>query len=174
MILSTYRKEALYALTQLSIEMNDKKMYNHYMEKFYFLKEKGMEEERKVLSNHISLKYYLQTGHTNNRDEICKRVEEDLVKYIGKLDKDMELENMFLITKFYFYQDDFKTALIKNNDILSHSSIKFRKDIYIQSKIFNLLIHYELGNTGLVDYLTDSTKKILRNDSELYQVELRR
>jgi hypothetical protein len=111
------RKEALYTLTELAIEMGSKDDFKYYMNK-YFVSNENITAGKDVISNHIGLKYILQTCNFENGDEICNRIEEDLIKHKGKLDKDFELENMFMIAKYYFNKNEYNTALIKNNDIL--------------------------------------------------------
>jgi hypothetical protein len=165
------RKESLYTLTGLAIEIGKGKEFKYYLGKYFLSKEINI-SGKDAISNHINLKYILHTKNLKNGNAICNRVEEDLVKYKGKLNKDMELENMFMITKYYFYLKDYKMALNKNNDVLTHPLIKYRKDLYIYAKLFNLSIHYELGNMGLIEYLIEAVKKLLKNDSALYEEEI--
>ena len=167
------RKETLFALAELTIEMNNTNEFKNHLQKFLISNNSNEVIERKIISDYIDLRHIMQNNFLKNGENVIERVEQKLVKHKGKLDKDMELESMFMIAKYYFYKSNFDIALTKNNDVLSHPVIKYRHDIYINSKLLNIALHYELGNISLAEYLIDSMKKMLRHDIEQYNDELK-
>jgi hypothetical protein len=169
------RREALLTLAELSVELKKRKEYKSHIKKFYYQSSESRAGKNTsgITSNFIDLKYSVSSGEINEDNDVCKRVEKDLVTYAGKLDKDIEFECMFLVVKFYFYSKEFDKALERNNKLLSHPISKYREDIYSYSKLMNLLIHYELGNFELLEYLIDAIKKHLGNNKELYKTEMK-
>ncbi len=163
------RREALFTLADLSI---DRKNGEHkiFLEK-YFSSKQGKKIKSALISNFIELKYHVNINDFSI-DKVCFELEDDLKRYRGKLDKDMEIEAMFLISKYYFYKTEFSAALKKNNDILSLPTAKFRKDIYTYSRILEIMIHFELENYVQVEYLVDSLRKLLGKEKELNYNEL--
>jgi hypothetical protein len=47
------------------------------------------------------------------------------------------------------------------NEIVNSHDQNFREDIYIFSRLFSIIIHYELGNYELIDYLVKSTYRYM-------------
>src|SRR6185369_3664972 len=45
------------------------------------------------------------------------------------------------------------------------------QDIQAMARIFNLILHYELGNTDLMEYIIKSTYRFLLKSQRLYKVE---
>ena len=55
--------------------------------------------------------------------------------------------------------------------MLNDNEKKLRQDIYSFSRIFNLIIHYELGNYDFVEYEVKSTSRFLGKKEKDYQIE---
>ena len=83
-------------------------------------------------------------------------------------------ENYFYynITKYFFVSGNFTEALRKINDHFSskHSGLTPEFESYL--RIINILIHYELGNYGLLKYLIPSAKKFLAGKKKLFKFEI--
>jgi tetratricopeptide (TPR) repeat protein len=75
--------------------------------------------------------------------------------------------NIFYI---YFALEKYDKALEWLNKILS-SKLEIRQDIYSLAHIFNLLVHYELNNIGLLSYAVVNTYRYLYKRKQLYQFE---
>ena len=54
------------------------------------------------------------------------------------------------------------------NKILNDNEQTLRQDVYTFSKIFNLIIHYELGNNDLLEYTIKSTSRHLKKTNKDY------
>jgi len=57
------------------------------------------------------------------------------------------------------------------NKVLNDNEQTLRQDIYSFSRLFNLVIHYELGNHELLDYIIKSTFRYLNKKEKDYTVE---
>lgn len=72
---------------------------------------------------------------------------------------------------FYLNTGNYKEALIWNNNLLNESPENCREEDYAVSKIFNLIIHYELGHVELMPHLVRSTYRFLHRKKRLYKTE---
>ena len=71
----------------------------------------------------------------------------------------------------YFGTENYKKALQYLNDVLNDNETNLRQDIYSFSRLFNLVIHYELGNYDFLEYVIKSTNRYLSKQSRDYQIE---
>ena len=71
----------------------------------------------------------------------------------------------------YFGNDDYKNAVFWLNRIINSRDVNIRSDIHGFARILNLICHFELENTDLVDYYIRSTYRFLikKEDLHLYQ-----
>ncbi len=96
------------------------------------------------------------------------------LKEIEKTDKILFTKNSFFLQYFciYFGSGDFQKALDSLNDWLNFmtGSVE-RKDLQSLARILNLIIHYELGNTMLIESLLRSTYRYLNKENRLSEVE---
>jgi tetratricopeptide (TPR) repeat protein len=100
-------------------------------------------------------------------DEILKGMEH----YEGKLHKEQQLTFFYQIAYIYFGAGEFNKALFWINKVLNDNENTLRQDIYSYARLFNLVIHYELGNTDLLEYITKSTQRYLSKRQRDYQIE---
>ena len=66
----------------------------------------------------------------------------------------------------------YKNALKWVNKILNDNEQILRQDIYSFAKLFNLILHYELNNYDLLDYITKSTLRFLKKSEKNYKSDL--
>ncbi|MEO7356766.1 MAG: hypothetical protein ABIY50_04540 [Ignavibacteria bacterium] len=97
-------------------------------------------------------------------------IEKGLKKYGSKVPESTEIilyEKLFYL---YFVVGDFSNALKWNNKILNLNQ-KVRMDIYSNTLICNLLIHYELNNIELLRYALINTYRFFYKNKRLYKFE---
>jgi hypothetical protein len=97
-----------------------------------------------------------------------KRGFDEFDKKIVKAD---ELYLYYLIAYSYFGSGNFKEALTWINKILNDKDVDRKSRLNIKSKIFNLIVHYELGNFDLLDYLIRSTFRFFEKNSPFSREE---
>ena len=76
-----------------------------------------------------------------------------------------------LFTVTYFGLGKFEKALHWCNLILDEKDLQNRGDLIAFAKIFNLFIHYELGNTFLMEHINKSAQRFLQSRNRLYDFE---
>jgi tetratricopeptide (TPR) repeat protein len=96
------------------------------------------------------------------------------LKEMGKFDKKLFNKNSFFLQYFciYFGVGNFEKALDSLNEWLKvmAGSIE-RKDLQSLARVLNLIIHYELGHTILLDSLLRSTYRYLNKENRLSEFE---
>lgn len=74
-------------------------------------------------------------------------------------------------SKISIYNGEYFDALKWNNKILNAEMKERRDDYYTLSKLFNLIIHFELKNFDLIQSITRSTAIFLEKRKQLYKTE---
>jgi len=71
----------------------------------------------------------------------------------------------------YFGIGEYREALKYINEVLNDNEKMLRQDIYSFSRIFNLIIHFELNNHDFLEYDMKSTARYLNKHEKDYEVE---
>ncbi|MFD1552705.1 hypothetical protein DNU06_08930 [Putridiphycobacter roseus] len=117
------------------------------------------------------IQMYNRKGDFEKAQEVLTFINQGLESYQSKLTKEKML--LFNYSKAYslFGIGDYKGALKLMNLVLNDNEKKLRQDIYSFSRIFNLIIHYELNNFDFVEYEVKSTSRFLNKKEKDYQIE---
>ncbi|TXI82327.1 MAG: hypothetical protein E6Q44_02300 [Flavobacteriales bacterium] len=85
-----------------------------------------------------------------------------------RLHKEQQLEFCFTLACVYFGGGEMNKALFWLNKVLNDNEPTLRQDIFTYARLFNLVVHYELGNYDLLEYIVRSTQRFLnkRNRAE--------
>ena len=116
------------------------------------------------------IQLYNRKGDFNTAKALCETVDKRLEAYTNKLTKEKILLLDYSKAYTLFGIGDFKASLKVVNKMLNDNEKK-RQDIYSFSRIFNLIIHYELGNYDFVEYEVKSTSRFLGKKEKDYQIE---
>lgn len=87
------------------------------------------------------------------------------------LQKEYELEFYFALACAYFGAGEMNKALFWLNKVLNDNEPTLRQDIFTYARLFNLVVHYELANYDLLEYIVRSTQRFLSKHHRAYQVE---
>ncbi|MFH0867142.1 MAG: hypothetical protein V1904_13180 [Bacteroidota bacterium] len=79
---------------------------------------------------------------------------------------------MYNISYIYFALANYSMALFWINKILNITETKEPVDIFCFARIINLLIHYELNNIDVIDYIYKSNVRFLNKRNRLYKLEV--
>lgn len=120
-----------------------------------------------ILKLSESAKY---TDFKSVKDTINNIVER-LNKNRGKLDSNYEILIYNLIAKTCVNFGEYKEANLYLNILLNLPQLSVRKDIELYARMLNLLVHYELGNYDLLEYLIKSTYRFLINMKNVFGFE---
>ena len=101
-------------------------------------------------------------------DEVLKGFE----TYDNKVSKEQQIIFNYSIAYTYFGAEQYSKALFWNNKVLNDNEPNLRQDIYSYARLFNLVIHYELGNFDLMEYILKSTMRYLNKRQRDYDIEV--
>ena len=110
-------------------------------------------------------------GEFEKSVELITEIEKLQVEYAGKISKEMEVLLTYNKAYSYFGTGDYKKALQYINEVLNDNEQNLRQDIYSFSRLFNIVIHYELENYDFLEYVVKSTNRYLSKQERDYQVE---
>ena len=119
----------------------------------------------------LELDMYITTCRFEKAAYLISSIEKGMEQFKGKMDRQHEIVFYGNFACLYFIQCEYKKALSWNNKILNDIDANIREDIYCSARIFNLIIHYELDNEGLLEYLEKPTHRYLDKRQKLYKVE---
>ncbi len=88
-----------------------------------------------------------------------------------RLQKEYELEFYFALACANFGANKMNKALFWLNKVLNDNEQTLRQDIFTYARLFNLVVHFELGNYDLLEYIVRSTQRFLSKRHRAHQVE---
>lgn len=131
------------------------------------------EQKRRLLirSFNLEINLYLHTGQFSSGVQQIKELEPVFEKYQQEINKQQRIGTYYNLAYLYFGAANYDRALDWINALLQDPAIKTRADIHCFGRILNLIIHYELGNDQLLEYIVKSTYRFLSNRKRLFKVE---
>lgn len=103
-----------------------------------------------------------------NIDTVVKGLEENE----GKINKEQELLFLNTISTVYFGAGMYKESLQWLNRVLNDNEPNLRQDLYSYARLFNLVVHFELGNYDLLEYIIKSTYRYLSRRQRDHDLEV--
>lgn len=125
-----------------------------------------------VTSYDTELNLYLRTGEFEKGITLVDEVESGLKKFKNRINKESEVLFNFNISYLYFGLEEYENSLKRINEIINDKELNIREDIQCFARILNLLVHYELRNFDLIEYIMKSTRRYLSNKNKLNKFEL--
>jgi tetratricopeptide (TPR) repeat protein len=152
-------------------KLNKIKEIRDTLDKYSKIKPITVDDELKILRQYYMGKFSLciYTGEfEEGYSELLKHK-----KQIKKFDSGFFNNNTFFFQYFviYFGVGDYENALRSLNDWLALPKNIERKDLQSLARVLNLIIHYELGNTMLLESLLRSTYRFLNKENRLFEFE---
>ena len=117
------------------------------------------------------LSLYMQTGDYEQAFGLVDTIEQGLHKYHNKISKIRIAYFYFNLSIVFFALGDYAGALKWINRLLNDSDIDSSQDIHCMGRIFNLIIHLEIGNNDLIPYTIRSTQRYLSKRKRIYRFE---
>lgn len=112
-----------------------------------------------ISTNYFEMLAYERQGQFEKAISMIDGIKSQLESFGEKVTKEDEVLFEHLFANVYFGAQRYRDALRQLNNVLNDNESNLRQDIYGFSKLFNLVIHYELGNFDLLDYLVKSTER---------------
>ncbi len=139
--------------------------------KFLVIKPKTLDDELRVYNEYYTNKFSLCifTGDFKEGELALKQH----LKEQEKFDSEVFESGRFYFQYFYihFGIGDYPKALEYLNEWLNLPRRVERQDLQSLARILNLIIHYEMGNTMLLEYLFRSTYRFLRKRNRMFEFE---
>ncbi len=101
------------------------------------------------------------TGDYEGAMAVAEKVKDVLENGKIRMNKEHELHFLNSLASVYFGAGMYKESLQWLNRVLNDNETNLRQDIYSFSRLFNLVVHYELGNYDLLEYVIKSTFRYL-------------
>jgi len=89
-----------------------------------------------------------------------------------RLHKEYALEFQWCMACAYFGAGQVNKSLAWLNKVLNDNETTLRQDIFTYARLFNLVVHYELGNYDLLAYIVRSTQRFLDKRQRANEVEV--
>ncbi len=124
-----------------------------------------------LVNSFISLALHLRKKDFTNFEKDVKEIETAFEKYRGKIDSNYQILIYLNIFRVYTVLEDYNNSLKYINLVLNHPQIDVRKDVEWYGRILNLLVHYELKNFTLLEYMIKSTYRFLIRGNKMYKLE---
>lgn len=102
---------------------------------------------------------YDHLGEFQKAKATILEMEKGLETYKHQINKEQKVLFYYNIAYVYFGLGEYKNALKWINKVINDNERKLRQDIYTYGEILNLLIHYELGNYDLLEYISKTAKR---------------
>ncbi len=151
--------------------------YDDYLEVLEKLKITSRTYRAEHTNSHMlvfiyQLTYYNNTGRFREGAVLVPVIEMEM-KQVRKASFNQANEIILWYNIFvaYFGSEDYTKALQWINKILNHANLGLYADIHCFTRILNLILHFELGNTDLLEYLVKSTYRFLYKRKYLYKFE---
>ncbi len=121
---------------------------------------------------HFELLYYANIGKFEEAHIAADRMQKFFLQFEDKLHMKWKLPSAFNLAAVFFILGEFKKALRWINYIIQVEPTDKRKQIQHSSRIFQLVVHYELENLELLEYLIRNSKAYLRRHASMDRFEL--
>lgn len=135
------------------------------------LKSLNLEVNRFVNSYIFEMVMYLDTGEFSKSVAIRQDIIDGMAKYKDKINAIEEITLLYNLFYSYFGTGEFSKALNIINKLLNEYQKELRYDIQSAVRILNLILHYELGNSTLLEHNAVSAYRFLYKSNRLYKLE---
>ncbi|MEO1257175.1 MAG: hypothetical protein AAFZ15_00200 [Bacteroidota bacterium] len=137
-----------------------------YLNKIKPLASQSFDEEAETFQNvfYYELLYYLNTLQIKEALMLIPVIEKGFKKYHRKINKARLIAFWYNISLLYFISENFKKALEWLTNILHEPKTEHRQDVQRFARFLELVLHYELGNFQVYDYLFRSLKRYVQKD----------
>jgi hypothetical protein len=114
---------------------------------------------------------YRSSGDIRRGRNLVKKMEIEIPKNESEIPPQLKVSLISNIASFLVLDRDYLTALKYNNKLIDTSGLDFKRDVYLFAKLLNLVIHYELKNFDLLEYMVENTYKFFRDKHVMNKAE---
>lgn len=102
---------------------------------------------------------------------VIKRIDEGFKKYDKEIPLQLKATLLSNVVTFNIIDGDYESALKYNNMILNDPQLSFKSDVINLARLCQLLIHLELDNFNLLEYVIDSTVRYFKSRTHISHAE---
>ena len=124
-----------------------------------------------ISSSNMELLLCQKTGEFSEGFYKIQEIVKTLEKFGEKVDKASVIKIYFSIAYVCFGSENYNKALGWINKIFPYQSLNIAEDTFTYAKILEMLIHFELENEQLIDYINLSTYRYAVKRNRLYKFE---
>ncbi len=159
-------------IAQISLKKYTEFLYTHKKLRTLSFDSSLEQTELFITSSFLELAFYAATGEFKKGIVLVNEISKGLEQHKGKIHKVAEIVFFYSIFNIYFGAGDYSKSLQWLNKIINDTAnTETIPDIYCFSRINNLIVHYELGNMDILEYIVKSTYRFLSQRNRLYKVE---
>ena len=115
--------------------------------------------------------FFINTRRFEEGIEKVEEWEEGLEKYGEYISPSHLLTIYYNISLLYFFEENHGETLLWLNEIIYFPKTEVRKDLRQVARLFQLILHYELGNEEILENLYRSTYRNLKQANDLDNFE---
>jgi tetratricopeptide (TPR) repeat protein len=117
------------------------------------------------------LTLFIGFGEKRAYKDLVEKIEQGLVTHGNYLTPTMSMKFHHNLALLYFDLGDYRTSLDYNLRVVQSELPDRALGTYYHSRLMNLVIHYELGNLELLEYLIPSTYRYFRSRNIINRFE---
>jgi tetratricopeptide (TPR) repeat protein len=117
------------------------------------------------------LKKYIYRGRFSEGVTIMSEKLEGLKSNESNLHKEVTLRMYYYTAYLFFGAGQYAKALHWLNRVINDNENDLRQDLYGYARLFNIVVHYELGNSDLLEYTIKSTSRYLQKRMRDFDIE---
>lgn len=167
----------LHYVVQCEIELGDFKAAREHIDQMRALPDEngfgGIDIQVQVFNaSYLSeLRLLDRMGEHGKALELVEPILRGMEDLGPRLQKEYEIEFYYLLATMHFGAGEVNRSLFWLNKVLNDPEPTLRQDIFTYARLFNLVVHYELGNFDLLEYIVRSTQRFLSKRHRAYGVE---
>lgn len=119
----------------------------------------------------IELEIYRDEKMFKEKPGFIKHTEAFIMENVNKMPKEYLLSFWFQFASIHFMRGDFKRAQQWINRLLNERFRELRRDLQVQARMLNLMIHLEQQNLMVLRHYVDSTRRYLKKVKEVQPFE---
>ena len=117
------------------------------------------------------LKKYIYSGRFSEGVAAMATEMEAIKANEAELHKEISLRMYYYMAYLHFGAGQHSKALQWLNRVINDNENDLRQDLYGYVRLFNIVVHYELGNSNLLEYTLKSTARYLQKRMRDFDVE---
>lgn len=164
---------ALHNVLLSMIQLHDYDRFDETLAKLKAVPVKSLNAEvnRFVSASIFEMVRYLDPGRFTESVPVREAILDGMKKYADRINAIEEITLLYNLFYSYFGTGEYSKALGIINKLLNEYQKELRYDVQSAVRILNLILHYELKNTMLLEYNAVSTYRFLYKSKRLYKLE---